>query len=106
MSQPGIFIFALLSISAIQISLVIALFKAGILSHSPAAFVLATKTTWLSNLLSLLTSLLMAYQWGRVAKGLGKSFWLYAVLAFFALPLIIIIPLFPFGNSRPIKESA
>ncbi|WP_094607244.1 hypothetical protein SPSIL_038460 [Sporomusa silvacetica DSM 10669] len=31
---------------------------------------------------------LTAYLWGKIAKGLGKNFWLHAVLAFFNLPLL------------------
>lgn len=58
---------------------------------------------WLFSLLGLISAVLCAYLWGEVAYSLGKSRWLHRVLAFFAFPLIITIPMMAFDQSQPVR---
>ena len=60
----------------------------------------------LALLLRLASLSLWAWVIGLVAQTLGKNFWLYAILALFSLPLLIIMPLMAFDDSRPVNKSA
>lgn len=59
---------------------------------------------WFFSLLKILSAVVYAYLWSRVAQALGKRRWLHFALAFLSIPLIVTVPLMAFDKSRPIAK--
>ena len=70
----------------------------GIISHM-------FDTTVLASLGNIIAAVMTARLWGLIAEGLGKNFWLHAILAFFALPLLITVLIFAFDSSAPVRTA-